>query len=148
MGVGPGAQHPSAIRWGRNAVKDRDVQEIWLARKTKGRGNLLDWTVAAHQPEAKPCPHQDSRQNKAAVLANLCFQRTHGHGTATVRQPSGMTPDTIKIEIFVCKDECPMAIGVAEIVAGGDCSGQGDGRSVKLDHCRTGSSIEVGPAPE
>jgi hypothetical protein len=27
-----------------------------------------------------------------------------------VRQPSGMTPDTIKIEMFVCKDECHLPL--------------------------------------
>ncbi|MEY4755757.1 MAG: hypothetical protein RJA34_655 [Pseudomonadota bacterium] len=63
---------------------------------------------ASARGEAVPAPGFTTKQGCRVCKPD--FQRTHGHGTTTVRQPSGMTPDTIKIEMFVCKDECHLPL--------------------------------------
>jgi len=63
---------------------------------------------ASARGEAVPAPGFTTKQGCRVCKPD--FQRTHGHGTTTVLQPSGTAPDAVKIEMFVCKDKCPLPL--------------------------------------
>lgn len=68
----------------------------------------LDGCSASARGEAVPAPGFTTKQGSRVCIP--VFQRTHGHGTTTVREPSSAAPEIAKIVMFVCKDECPMPL--------------------------------------
>jgi len=69
-----------------------------------------------------PAPGFTTKQGSRVCKPD--FQRTHGHGTATVRQLSGTASDMVKIEMFVCKDECHLPLMLPKSLPVGTAPGK------------------------